>query len=145
MERRGRLGTQSEFERFYHWIDFKDGCWVWYPRRPNGRTQDLRIREFHVSPQRIAWATWCGEIDPDVQVNTLCGNRFCVNPFHLIHVDRGFDYWQATGRCGRGHQLNDGDIVHKGGGVFHCRQCRIESDRARRARQKEARKNASSR
>lgn len=145
MERRGRLITDREFDRFFHWLDVEDGCWVWFPRRPNGRLQELRIRDHHVNPQRIAWSTWCGELRDGVQVNPICGNRRCVNPFHLIHADRGIDMWRLTGRCGRGHQLGDGDIVDKGGGVFHCRQCRLESDRARRARQKEARKNADSR
>jgi hypothetical protein len=131
--------------------DLATACWVWRGplTQPDGRAFPRFEALGEQFAQRVSFRLWCGSIPRGHVVLQACGDRFCINPFHLFTVTRGqaARLW-SRGRsappmthCKRGHALTPDNVVVNTssairGGVrttVRTRLCRIcAGDRARR-------------
>jgi hypothetical protein len=127
------MPTHRHVLPFWMWVDFSNihGCWPWVGHLNSwgyGRAwKDGRKQGAH----RVAYEHFYGPIPYGLQIDHLCRNRRCVNPFHLEVVTsgentrRGLSPSGQNGRkthCKYGHEftLENTVIVQ---GRRRCRQC----------------------
>ena len=126
--------------------DAEDGCWMW-PGRVNHNGQPiLYVDEDHELAHRFAYRCWRGrghalqgELRPHVPLVPLCGNRRCVNPFHMVPADlksavsspRG-TFNRVKTHCPQSHAYAGWNLVIKRDGRRRCRRCHAIQSQARR-------------
>ncbi len=85
--------------RFLAKVEFSaDGCWDWCGWvAPNGYGQVRLMKKLYYA-HRLSYLAFVGEIPAGLDLDHLCRNRRCVNPYHLEPVtrkenlDRGLNY-----------------------------------------------------
>lgn len=85
-----------ETKRFIDKIKFFAGCWTWIgPLRESGYG-DVYMRNDTFRAHRVSYELFTREKIPlHLEIDHLCRNRSCVNPFHLepvtskVNIERG--------------------------------------------------------
>lgn len=67
-------------------IEDESGCWVWQ-RAASARGTGYPIFSGGYA-HRVAWEAYRGEIPDGLEVDHLCRNSRCINPYHLEPVTR---------------------------------------------------------
>jgi hypothetical protein len=125
------------------------GCWEWLGYRGNKGYGQVRVNGTTMQAHRVSYKLF---VDPDLPdellVDHLCRNHGCGNPLHLAEVsneenqERGMTKTargraaQASGRCGKGHDLTKTGRK-RGNGYVRCIECHREAEKRRRARKKQ--------
>lgn len=139
-------------KRFWDKVTVNDdtGCWEWTAGRSSGYGafyDGTRMRGAH----RISYEALVGDVPAGLEIDHLCRVPRCVNPAHLEAVTRRENvirgmvpvrnkervYVPVT-HCKRGHAYSAENlyVFTKPDGRANrvCRTCRLENQRARRAR-----------
>ena len=139
----GLVSKKAPIERFWPKVQIQaNGCWLWTGclARPQGyaRININRKAEYaHIFIYELFW----GSIPKDKEVDHLCRNRACVNPFHLEVVSslentlRGETSAGITARsgcCMRGHPWTDENTYYRPKGHRMCRACHREREYRRK-------------
>lgn len=108
-----------------------DGCWLWTgSEKANGYgaiTVDGRGWRAH----RYAYVAAFGAIAEGMELDHVCRNRRCVNPFHLRQVSHRENtlsgetitaHAAQQTHCKRGHELTPESVYENGRGR-QCKQC----------------------
>jgi HNH endonuclease len=126
-------------------VEDEAGCWVWQRRLNRYGYGVFRFwqdgRKRNTGAHRAAWLAFRSDIpDPLLQIDHLCRNRACANPWHmdlvtnLVNSQRG-DHSHKKGRSGRRpgqaqyscakHQNDDGRMFtdKRGYQRWVCRIC----------------------
>lgn len=137
---RGRWYEEASPHRMWSRVEHSGDCWLWTGATANGYGR-IRIGGRSVSTHRAAYELLIGPIPDGLQIDHLCRNKLCCNPAHLEPVTvrenllRG-DTFNARNAaktvCHLGHPLS-GDNLYIAVGRRHCRTCRREASRRRRA------------
>lgn len=80
------------------------GCWVWDGYRDNHGYAILTIRKSgqkHYRVHRKVYEYYFGIDDESLVVDHLCGNTWCINPYHLDAVTQAVNV-QRGRRAGKG-------------------------------------------
>lgn len=122
----------------------RDTCWLSTNRvRPDGYT-NMRVEGVTRFCHQVTYEHWFGPVPEGLELDHLCKVRACCNPYHLeavTHLEnmrRGDSPSQViarSGKCGRGHELDD--VYHYPPGSSHegewqCRRCARERWAAKR-------------
>ena len=107
-----------------------NGCWEWQRRRRGSKYAvmefDRRPRSVHRIMYTFAW----GDIPEGLELDHICRNQYCVNPFHLEAVthkknmERGDFSTLIKTHCIRGHPFAGPNIyIRPGNGYRQCYAC----------------------
>lgn len=146
---RGQRGLTRK-ERFLQKVRFDEttGCLEWTASKVHGYGQMFVARgKSPALAHRVAYEEFVGPIPEGLQIDHLCRNRGCVNPYHLEPVTQrenllrgeGFAGRQARQtHCKRGHEFT-AENTHRGSkGERVCRACKIARNRAYARRKDES-------
>lgn len=134
---------RSVDDRFWGKVNKTDDCWVWTASTDSkGYGRFTVAHDVKVAAHRWAYESLVGPIGDGLELDHLCRNRACVNPFHLDpvphleNVRRG-DAWTVSGlktHCPSGHEYTGGNLyVRPSDGARVCRACTRDHQRRRRA------------
>lgn len=74
-------------ERFWEKVEKTETCWVWQGSLSNqGYGRFTLVAKKIVFAHRYAYELLVKKIEPELTIDHLCRNRFCVNPAHLEEV-----------------------------------------------------------
>ncbi len=133
-------------QNFWGRVLVGDGCWGWIGTRNNrgyGRYRAVRGSNREVVAHRIAYEMVIGAVPDGLQLDHLCRNRGCVNPWHLEPVTCRENLMRGVGfsavnamktHCPEGHEYTAANTyinVRRYG--RHCRTCAMLYQRRLRA------------
>lgn len=129
-------------QRFWAKVEKTEDCWNWTAGHREGYGH-FRVDQATAWPAHRLSYTWLiGPIPDGLNLDHLCRNTFCVRPSHLQPVTQLENVWRSPTHdqwqrlkthCLKGHPYSGDNLyVHKG--RRHCKTCRREEKRLRRAR-----------
>jgi hypothetical protein len=113
-----------------------DGCWVWFGAKGGKHkwVYGIMLYKKKMTPaHRIAYEELRGPIPEGLDLDHLCRNTLCVNPWHcepVTHqenIRRGYDLKPHKTHCIHGHALTAENVyvkTRKGRDSWECRTCR---------------------
>jgi len=123
-------------------VDFTDeGCWEWQAGKDGGGYGSVMIRRKRYGVHRLAYLEWVGPIPEGMEIDHLCRNRKCFNPYHLEAVTGRINKLRGIGfvakhalatHCPKGHPYDETNTyVRKGTGYRDCKTCLSDRSKAR--------------
>lgn len=133
--------NERQLYRFDIKIRKTEACWYW-----EGAKNDWgygywgingELRPAHI----VSYEIYVGKIEPRLELDHICRNVQCVNPFHLepvthqVNVQRAMEAKANSDRakthCIKGHPLSGGNLLLRANGKWRrCRICNNEHARA---------------
>ena len=110
-------------------------CWQWTGQTKNhyGFATLSGKRDY---AHRVSWKAYRGEIPEGLELDHLCRNRLCVNPWHLELVTGAINKQRAhpaRTTCPAGHPYaGDNLYVNPNSGGKFCRTCHRKRERVRK-------------
>ncbi|UXE05005.1 HNH endonuclease [Gordonia phage Lton] len=125
-----------------HEVEVATGCWRWTGPVDRYGYGIVRMtfggRKRYIGAHRVSWWAHRGPIQGGLQIDHLCRNRACINPWHMEPVTEAENTRRsplvgralkpgASGGCRR-HGFTDGFWSTKRDGYarWDCRPCRRE-------------------
>lgn len=121
--------------RFFGKVEPDGECWRWtagHDQSGYGMFSDKTISQWSVRAHRWSYMHMIGEIPEGLQLDHLCRNRWCVNPWHLepvtgaVNTSRGHDA-RRSNECRNGHPYNGANTYVNPKGSRVCRICSAAS------------------
>lgn len=124
-------------ERFWPKVQLAEsGCWEWIAAIASTGYGVFQLQQPKrlVRAHRWAYEAVIGPIPSGLQIDHLCRNRACVNPWHLEPVtalvnNRRGDTNANKAHCARGHEYTE-ENTYRHDGRRGCRACRRASKAA---------------
>ena len=112
----------NDWSRWLQYVREEDpsACWPWLGARlpaGYGVFQFERNGRKEILAHRAGYRMTRGEIPAGLQLDHLCRNKWCVNPYHLEPVTGRENMRRSAGaharktHCSRGHELIEGNLV----------------------------------
>ncbi len=132
-------GLTLERRFFDHLIgEDRRGCWIWDTPHPESGYGQFTNGTAH----RWSYEFFIGEIPVGLELDHLCRNRSCMNPWHLDPVPTAVNVLRGVGpsainarktHCIRGHKFTEAN-TYRAPGNPSARNCRACIELRRRAR-----------
>lgn len=132
-------------------LKLESGCLIWLGGTSAAGYGNFTISaDLRLNAHRAAWLLEYGVLpDPDMVLDHLCRNRWCVNVAHLEEISRSENIIRGVNPtahrkdltlCKAGlHPWVESNLVRAGNGYLTCRECKITRQRVnyhkRKARQ----------
>lgn len=142
--------TVKDAVRFWAKVEQQGDCWVWTAcisgrNSPSGGYGSFRLGQRMVRAHAVSYEQMVGPIPEGLELDHLCSNRACVNPYHLepvphrVNVRRGrlssvagSDHREKV-KCPAGHAYDQANTYVDPKGHRHCRTCGAARARSYRA------------
>ena len=119
-------------------------CWLWTGAKTRNGYGQVAIHGKAWMVHRAFYTYFIADVPPGLDLDHLCRNRACVNPWHLEPVTRSVNlrrgdtrrtHFSSRTHCPQGHPYDDENTAHRQGRRV-CRTC--DRERARRNRLRRA-------
>ena len=120
--------------------DFNGSPCMHLPNRPE-KDGYVRVSQgnamIHIPAHRFIYEAFVGPIGEGLELDHLCRNRGCVNPWHLEPVTNAVNQRRGNGpsglnyrktHCKRGHAFTKENTIHGWNGDHPSRSCRVCRD-----------------
>lgn len=120
---------------FRHVTEDGNGCWIYTPVNPvTGYAQFNTVGENRPTELAHRWSYehFIAPIPEGLEIDHLCGNRACVNPWHLEPVTHRVNALRGVGSretCVNGHLYDEENTHIRSNGHRQCRTCRAKTER----------------
>jgi hypothetical protein len=125
--RNGSAQETTVASRFFSKVSQAGDCWEWRHVTPSGYGTLFR----RMLPHRWAYQYLRAPIPEGLELDHLCRNRRCVNPWHLEPVTRRVNAMRGVGSketCVNGHPYTEENTYRDPSkGKRGCRTCRQEA------------------
>lgn len=125
--RRGTVAPITAEERFFARVTQVGECWEWHRKDPNGYGAQFDDKNVKWLPHRWAYTFLRADIPEGLELDHLCRNRACVNPWHLEPVTRRVNAQRGVGSieaCKHGHPYTpENTYTRPDRGTRQCRTC----------------------
>lgn len=134
----------SDAERLFAKVREAGDCWEWTGSLDGsgyGLFSTKREHQFMQRTHRWSYQYFRAEIPDGLQIDHLCRNRACCNPWHLepvtplVNSQRGLGPGSRTS-CPQGHAYTNDNTYRTPDGRRVCRKCTAESRRRYEMRKK---------
>jgi len=133
-KRRGTVHDITPEERFFSHVEQVGDCWRWTAfRQPDGDYGKFYLDGQCLLAHRWSYEFLRGEVPAELQLDHLCRNTSCVNPWHLEPVTpfvnvvvRGTGISARNARkthCLRNHEFTVANTYVTKKGQRYCRAC----------------------
>ncbi|MFN2485673.1 MAG: HNH endonuclease signature motif containing protein [Acidimicrobiia bacterium] len=111
-----------------------NGCWLWTGNLANGYGR-FWLGGKTQPAHRVAYEELVGPVPDGLELDHLCFNKSCINPWHLEAVthaenvrrsDVALGIRSAATHCAQGHEYTPENTIprHRNGAIHRrCRQC----------------------
>jgi hypothetical protein len=140
-------------DRFWRQVEGGDfeTCWLWTGRPANAGYGKFVVRQKWYQAHRFAYERLIGPIPDGLDLDHLCRNRACVNPWHMDPVTRYVNSrraqlgWRVSRdrthpvetHCAQGHARTEANTYFPPNGRSpRCRTCNREEARRSKARRR---------
>lgn len=122
---------ESVKERFWNQVKKTDACWIWGNIK-RGHYGIIKINGKNRGAHRFSYELYFGKIEDGLQLDHLCRNPSCVNPYHLEPVTRRINILRGESvvaknakkqRCVKGHLFNEKNTYRRPDGYRACKVC----------------------
>lgn len=125
-------------------IGHESGCWEWECNILHGYGRFCHGRGKHYPAHRVLYEYLNGKIEEGLELDHLCRNKKCINPYHLEPVTHAENVRRATpfinykraDFCHRGHKLEGDNLKFNRIGYRRCKSCHRDKERERYHRNK---------
>lgn len=124
--------------------DGKNSCWLWQASCNAGGYGKFGVNRESVLAHRFVYEYFRGKISESLDLDHLCRNHLCVNPWHLepvpkvVNIRRGEVVnsnrrrGHAITHCPKGHPYDEQNTYWDPKHINrHCKICRLERERQR--------------
>lgn len=87
-KRMGRIEKPTAEERFFSRLTQVGDCWMWHRLDKNGYGGPFFVDGKPWLPHRWSYSFLRADIPEGLELDHMCRNRGCVNPWHLEPVTR---------------------------------------------------------
>ncbi|MER7813856.1 HNH endonuclease [Streptomyces sp. NPDC096153] len=107
-------------------------CWLWNGSKNTGGYGKVRVHGTLVQAHRWAYESLRAPVPAGLNLDHLCRNRACVNPWHLEPVSGRINTLRGAGHtainaakthCVRGHRFDAENTRWSSNGYRVCRAC----------------------
>lgn len=146
----GEERTAVLVSRFWSNVDVrgKHSCWEWMAGKTRGYGKFYLGKDTGlVNCHRLAWVLFFGEVEDGLELDHLCRNPGCVNPYHLEPVTHKVNTLRGGAKsainavkthCIHGHEFTPANTrLYQGrnGIQRSCKRCNtLSQERSRRRR-----------
>lgn len=136
--RLARNGTVHEMRPedwfFRHVTEDPDGCWNYHPVHPVTGYAEFTVGKGtrRVLAHRWSYGHFIAPIPAGLEIDHLCKNTACVNPWHLEPVTHEVNTQRGVGTadaCVNGHPYDASNTHVRPNGHRQCRTCRQNTER----------------
>jgi hypothetical protein len=119
---------------FGHVTETADGCWNYSPVHPETGYAQFTVDngKRRVLAHRWSFEHFVAPIPEGLEIDHLCKNPACVNPWHLEPVTSRVNSLRGVGSretCVNGHPYDVGNTTIRPNGHRRCRTCAREAQR----------------
>ena len=129
---------QNPTERFFSYVQKTETCWNWIGGKNSDGYGHFWLGKRPFRSHRFVYELYRGKIPEGLDLDHLCRNRACVNPWHLEAVSTNVNTLRGFGqparnarkiRCSKNHSLSGANLYIAPDGSRQCRICRVEKVR----------------
>ena len=123
-------GVRALPDRILERLDVdQDGCWLWTRSTKEGRYGQAWWKDRMVRVHKITYQVLIGPIGDGLELDHLCCNTMCANPYHLeqvTHAENMRRYGDNLETCRKGHDRTTHGYEYVGPTrhFWVCRECK---------------------